>query len=293
MSSTTEEDEMVADVDRFVRAAITAGAQVAERAERMRAERDRNAAAAARQENYDYQARFTAERDFARTVHRQVADPAFWEKATPERIGLTFAAATEWAPHDPQATASLEAVKQGLVEHYGVDVDEVLRDGVQHLATDEQELASRVMGRYLEKHLAETGLRRTVDDVLENLPADADRAAADARRDITAPAPAPVVDVDDERELTVGTEDTAPDAGASPEAGDAPAAPSTPVTTDYTIYRSGESPDATPAAEAARLEAGLNFPTSAADALRTSGRAARARVVRTPSTPERTRDLGR
>jgi hypothetical protein len=299
MSSTTEEDEMVADVDRFVRAAVTAGAQVAERAARMRAERDRNAAAAARQGAHDAETRFTADRDVARSVHRQVADPTFWEKATPERIGLAFAAATEWAPHDPQAAASVEAVKDGLREHHGLDVDRLLRNGAQHLAPDEQELASRVMGRYLEKHLTEVNLRRTVDDILDNLPADADRTAADdeRERDTREPAPAPApavdVDVDVERDLAPASESAAHADQPEVDNGPVPSPTAVPVTEDYTVYRTGESPDATPAAEAARLDSAVNFPTSTADALRAGGRSARARVVRGPSTPERTRDLGR
>lgn len=114
--------------------------------------------------------------------------------------------------------------------------------------------------------------------MLEHAPADADRVAADAAAIATererASAAAALAREDDEVLAAARERDDTTEAVR-------PAA----VTEDYTVYRTGEAPDPSPAAEATRTESGMHFSTSTADKQRVGGRSEPDRVVRGPSTP--------
>ncbi|WP_298461358.1 hypothetical protein [uncultured Cellulomonas sp.] len=299
--SVNEEDEMLGDVDRMVRTGVMAAGQIAERGARVSAERDRVALERQRTGRDSHERRFVADRDVARAFHSQVGDPSFWEKASPQRVAQTFAAAYQWRGHDAQAAVALEKFKEGMLEHRGVDVDHVLAGGLKFvgplrendpLAEVRQDPARRdfaeyVLGRFVagagteqggrrepeadaEKEQQATGerARGDVDDVLANAPADQDRVAA--------------------QDAAVNRDRAG--AGSSGEAersgNDA---------LDVADARA-PAPDLTGSAEIRQTveETAQNFPTSTAEAMRSSHPAARARVVRGVSrTSGRSQDLGR
>lgn len=310
--SVNEEDEMMGDVDRIVRTGVMAAGQIAERRARMGGERDRFAFDRQRAAVADYERRFVADRDVARAYHRQVADPSFWEKASPQRVAQTFAAAYQWREHDGEAAVALARFKEGMAEHHGVDVDRVLagelkvegplreNDPLAEVRHDpaRRDYAEYVLGRFTQGAAgAETDdavaaaekstgrdARRDVDEVAQNASADQDRVAGEdaaargrTRRGAGATTEPKIDRFDYEPLPPVGDDwPTEP--------------PSVPATS--------EQPEVTAAAapvpgQRARDEAAQNFPTSAAQSLRASHPAARARVVRGPvSESDRSRDLG-
>ncbi len=184
----SEEEEIASDVDRLVRAAVMGGAQIAERLARTRADRDRRAGEQSREQARQSEALHLAHRDMARVIHRQVADPRFWGKATPERIGLTYAAAHEWQGADASAQVSMGQLREGLREHHGIEVDEVLAGKIEDLSAEQREVALQVVGRYLDPSLAQqlqppaTEAGKVPVDALAQAAVDADRARADEAR---------------------------------------------------------------------------------------------------------------
>lgn len=315
-----EGDEIAGEVDRLVRAAVMAGSQLAERLARASAERDRQMAGATQEATRQNELQHATHRDIARTVHKQAADPAFWEKAGPERIGLTFAAAYEWKDHDPHAAASLAVLKAGLNDHYGIDVDKTLAGTMEHLDAGQLDVARRVMGPYMAMEadsMTRSGIeRRNRDEALAHglgdlVHAGADDVSAANERSDAANMRAAAVDLDQQNGTGAGD-------GARQEAGDrdlvaeaydrygaadrdhaghdqaaVELATSRGASTPYVAYRLGDSPDATPRQEAVRIASGENCPTSARNSL-THGPAARARVVRGANRQAgKNQDLGR
>ena len=188
-----EGDEIAGEADRLVRAAVMAGSQLAERLARASADRDRKMAGATQDAARQNELQHATHRDIARTLHQQASDPAFWEKAGPERIGLAFAAAYEWREHDPHAAASLAVLKAGLNDHYGIDVNKTLAGTMEHLDAKQLDVARRVMGPYMTMEadtMTVSGIeRRNRDEALAHALADQahagldDTAAANERSD--------------------------------------------------------------------------------------------------------------
>jgi hypothetical protein len=315
--SVNEEDEMLGDVDRMVRTGVMAAGMLAERGARIHSERERVALDRARAAAADYERRFVADRDVARAYHQQVTDPAFWEKASPERVAQTFAAAYQWRDHDGQAAVALMKLKEGMAEHHGINVDAVLaRDhdmntigplqdqGLAELRTDpaKREFAEQVLGRFVQGRDTNTAAGTDNDDgptrgVAADPEADTrieatqqERSKRDPRRDVDEVAENAPADQD---RLTA--EDAAAQRGRQPAAAPAPAAADREPDPQPGTNRTGRETVAVSAeAQQARDDSAQNFPASAAESLREGHPAARARVVRGASQgADRSRDLGR
>jgi hypothetical protein len=315
-----EGDEIAGEADRLIRAAVMAGSQLAERLARARADRDRQIAGATQEANRQSELQYGTHRDIARTVHKQAADPAFWEKAGPDRIGLTFAAAYEWREHDPHAAASLAVLKVGLADHYGIDVDKTLAGTMEHLDAGQLDVARKVMGPYMTMEadsMTRSGLeRRNRDEALAHALSDRSHAGADdvsAANERSDAASLRTSALDQEQQGGIGAGD-----GARQEAGErelvaeayerygaadrdhagydqaaVELAERRGASTPYAAYRVGDSLNATPHQEAVRIAVGESSPTSARDAM-THGSAARARVVRGATrAPGTSQELGR
>ena len=314
-----ESDEIAGEFDRLVRAAVMGGSQLAERLARARAESDRRAAGQSQDAARQSEQQLTTHRDVARTLHKQAADPQFWEKAGPTRIGLTFAAAYEWREHDPHAAASLAVMESGLKDHYGIDVKATLAGTQEHLDAKQLEVVRQVMGPYMSMPadaMTVSGIeRRNRDEALAHALADQSRAHVDDMNATNARSEAAVLRDDaaaqdergdtgagsqarqeaDNRDLVADAYErysTAERDHAGHDQGAAEAA-NTSASAPYARYRVGDSPDATPLQEEVRINTARSFPTSAKDSL-THGPAARARVVRgARREPGKGQDLGR
>jgi hypothetical protein len=317
-----EGDEIAGEVDRVVRAAVMAGSQLAERLARARAERDRQLVGATHEAARQHELQRTTHRDIARTLHRQAADPRFWEKAGPERIGLTFAAAYEWREHDPHAAASLAVLGTGLKDHYGIDVTKTLAGTMEHLDAQQVEVVRQVMGPYMTMPadaMTVSGIeRRNRDEALAHALADKARASADDVSAANERSDAAVLRGDaanleqqsgpgagvgagarqeaSELELVAEVYDrygAAERDHAGHDQGAAEAATRAGGPGVFVVYRAGDSPDATAHQEAVRIDAGKIFPTSAREAMN-HGPAARARLVRgAGQVPGTSQELGR
>ena len=315
----SEGDEMAGEFDRLVRAGVMAGSQVGERLARVRAERDRQAADATREAQRQHQVESDTHRDIARTVHQQAADPRFWEKAGPERIGLTFAAAYEWRDHDPHAAASLAVLGAGLKDHYGIDVEKTLSGTMEHLDVKQLEVVRQVMGPYMTMPadaMTVSGIhRRNGEEELAHALADQSHSRADDATATTERSEASM-DRDDaarleeqgtgrgtqarqdasEHDLIAEAYDRYGAAArdhAAHDQGAAEAVTRRAAAEPYARYRVGDSPDATPLQEEVRIESGQIFPTSARDSM-SHGHAARVRVVRdVRQAPGKSQELGR
>ncbi|MEN8649750.1 hypothetical protein ABCR94_03600 [Streptomyces sp. 21So2-11] len=68
------------------------------------------------------------DRQRAKPVLRAAWDEDFWKDPAPEDIGRAWQAATEWAPSDPAAAATLDHLRQQLADRYGLSPAEVQLD---------------------------------------------------------------------------------------------------------------------------------------------------------------------
>ncbi|MFG2405373.1 hypothetical protein ACGFR8_13745 [Streptomyces brevispora] len=65
------------------------------------------------------------DRQRAEPVLRSTWDGDFWKEPTPGEIGRAWQAATEWAPSDPAAAATLQHLREQLAERFGLSPAEV------------------------------------------------------------------------------------------------------------------------------------------------------------------------
>lgn len=124
----TETDGIEESFEGMVRVAVTAGARFSEELSRTIEQMKRQREAEARQEARDLRDRFEAERSAAVTDVRQVHSREWWDQASPERIGQTYATARAWGQHDPDARAAEERMSTELRDRYGIDVNTVDAD---------------------------------------------------------------------------------------------------------------------------------------------------------------------
>jgi hypothetical protein len=114
----------------LIRAAIAFAARMAEEIARERERQARQAEAASEKRRAEYQARADAERAAARAQVQPVLRDEWWKKATPERIGLAYEAASAWAQYDDVARQAADRIRDEVKQRYDVDVDDLARDAL-------------------------------------------------------------------------------------------------------------------------------------------------------------------
>lgn len=65
----------------------------------------------------------------------------WWKKATPERIGVAYEAASAWAQYDDVARQAADRIRDEVKQRYDVDVDDLARDALI-VRTPPQEVAA-------------------------------------------------------------------------------------------------------------------------------------------------------
>src|SRR4051812_32051346 len=111
----------------LIRAAIAFAARMAEEIARERERQARQAEADSEKRRAEYQARVDAERAAARAQVQPVLRDEWWKKATPERIGLAYEAASAWAQYDDVARQAADRIRDEVKQRYDVDVDDLAR----------------------------------------------------------------------------------------------------------------------------------------------------------------------
>ena len=265
----SETDEVGEDLDRALRVTLTAAGQVGETLARRSADRQREAAAASREDGERMHRELTGQRDAARLVHRQAGDARWWDSARPQDVGAVWEAAQAWKNLDPQAAAAADLVRAGVARKWGRDVDDLV-DGLTDAAAARHERQDAQVDREQAQRLEDVGRNQ---DVTVGPGAGAD-----------------------ERDLATSHREAAEahDQQAAHQVGDFVAATAAATgERPYARARADEVGQAPPAAAAARLEAAQPFPMSTRAALHTKT-SPRARATHAPAaTATRDHDLGR
>ncbi len=109
--------------DDSLRIARTIASQFGERFARLREQLARQREASATQEARELEARFEAERGAARASLAPVAQPEWWDRASPEDIAGGHETATAWRDFDDVARDASGIIKHEVQERYGIDID--------------------------------------------------------------------------------------------------------------------------------------------------------------------------
>ncbi len=117
-----ESDGISESFEGQLRVAVTAAGRVGEIIARQRQEAARRAQAESQQQARELASRFVAERQAARAQLNGVYRHDWWERATPEQIGMTLATARAWANEGPDAVRAKAHMCDELRTRYGVDV---------------------------------------------------------------------------------------------------------------------------------------------------------------------------
>ena len=118
-----ETDDVGETFDDSLRIALTIASQFGERIARLREQLARQRESGAIQEARELEARFEAERGAARASLAPVAQPEWWNQASPEDIAGVHETATAWRDFDDVARDAGDTIKHELQERYGIDVD--------------------------------------------------------------------------------------------------------------------------------------------------------------------------
>ena len=127
------------------RVAITAGGLMAERLMRRREQAHRDAEAEGRQAACELQARLDSERAAARASLRVVHRDQWWERATPQQLGVAWETANAWRDVDAQAQQTADRMRDELRRRYAIDVNSLDADrGAVQDALERRERALRL-----------------------------------------------------------------------------------------------------------------------------------------------------
>ncbi|SDO32269.1 colicin import membrane protein [Cryobacterium flavum] len=118
-----ETDGVGETFDDSLRIALTIASQFGERIARLREQLARQREASASQEERELQARFEVERGAARASLAPVAQPEWWNQASPEDIAGVHETATAWRDFDDVARDAGDTVKHEVQERYDIDID--------------------------------------------------------------------------------------------------------------------------------------------------------------------------
>jgi colicin import membrane protein len=110
------------------RVAITAGGLMAERIVRQREQAHRDAQAQSQQATRELQARLDGERRAAAAALRPVGRDEWWDRASPEEIGVAWETASAWRNVDADAQRTANRVRDELRRRYAIDVDSLDAD---------------------------------------------------------------------------------------------------------------------------------------------------------------------
>ena len=110
------------------RVALTVGGLVAERMMRAREQAHREAEAASQQEARELANRLDAERAAARAQLAPVAQDDWWDRAGPHDIGLAWETAKAWEHADPDASRTVDHMRDELRRRYAIDTDSLDAD---------------------------------------------------------------------------------------------------------------------------------------------------------------------
>ena len=118
-----ETDGVGETFDDSLRIALTIASQFGERIARLREQLARQREASASQEARELEARFEAERGAARASLAPVAQPEWWNQASPEDIAGVHETATAWRDFDDVSRDAGDTIKHEVLERYGIDID--------------------------------------------------------------------------------------------------------------------------------------------------------------------------
>jgi len=160
------------------RAWLTAGGLVAERLVRAREQQLRDAQAISEQATREARKRLDAQRATDRASLKVVSREAWWERASPEQIGVAWETAQAWRDSDPVAAGAARQIGERLRDRWAIDVDSLGADpGAVRDALDKRERALRLSEQAREK---QRGDEAAADELV--VQADrADRAQEDRR----------------------------------------------------------------------------------------------------------------
>jgi hypothetical protein len=108
--------------------ALTVAGRIAENHAREREQQQRDAQALSEQAARELQARLDGERSAARATFAPAERDEWWERAGAEEIGRTWEAANTWKDIDPDASRTVDVMREQLRERFGVDVNELRVD---------------------------------------------------------------------------------------------------------------------------------------------------------------------
>jgi hypothetical protein len=108
--------------------ALTVAGRIAENHAREREQQQRDVQALSEQAARELQARLDGERSAARAAFAPVERDEWWERAGAEEIGRAWEAANTWKDIDPDASRTVDVMREQLRERFGVDVDELRVD---------------------------------------------------------------------------------------------------------------------------------------------------------------------
>lgn len=117
-----ETDGVGETFDDSLRIALTIASQFGERIARLREQLARQREASATQEARELEARFEAERGAARASLAPVAQPEWWNQASPEDIAGVHETATAWRDFDDVAHDAGDTIKHEVQERYGIGI---------------------------------------------------------------------------------------------------------------------------------------------------------------------------
>lgn len=118
-----ETDGVGETFDDSLRIALTIASQFGDRIARLREQLARQRESGAIQEARELEARFEAERGAARASLAPVAQPEWWNQASPEDIAGVHETATAWRDFDDVARDAGDTIKHEVQERYGIDID--------------------------------------------------------------------------------------------------------------------------------------------------------------------------
>ncbi len=120
--STQESDGIDEALHGVTQTAMTAAARIGEQLARTREQQAREAQARSAQAASEYGARFTAERDAARSSLAPVHRPEWWDSAQAEDVTKAYQSAKAWSDVDPEAVRAEQKIVEEVRNRFGVDV---------------------------------------------------------------------------------------------------------------------------------------------------------------------------
>jgi hypothetical protein len=259
------DDEIGQDLERTLRTAITAAAQLLEQLFRRQRDKARAVAQANRERAAELEREMVAQREVARATYSRVNDERWWQSAEPAEVAQVWATAEAWREFDARAGAVADHLREQIQARWGIDVAEL---GAAELAAQRR--------RELEAVEAEQRDRTTSSGDADSAKVEDEVQDAEHRADVAADAAEKArldaaASADATKSVQGGTElatDTAP---VKPTAIDAAQAKSANRPRDRGLHADELPLNLSEASAEARAAAAPGFPRGAHDILAQGG----------------------